>query len=150
MMFKTHVVFGVLLGLIAMPYLNPKSKIIFLFVIAIAAGLPDIDSAKSKFGRKIKIIGWIFDHRGIFHALLSVILFSLLFFAVSRSISYTAAFFIGYLSHIIIDSFNIEGTMPLYPLTKARLKGFFKTGGWFEGVLFVIMVFIVVVKLIGM
>ncbi|MFC1731650.1 metal-dependent hydrolase [candidate division KSB1 bacterium] len=136
MMFKTHLAFGILLGLIAIPYLNPGNVFLFILIVGIAAGLPDLDSPDSKFGRKIKIIGWVFDHRGIFHSLIGTALFTVLVFAISRSIVYSAAFFIGYISHIIVDSFNKEGTMPLYPI-KWRLRGFMKTGGLLESVFFV-------------
>jgi membrane-bound metal-dependent hydrolase YbcI (DUF457 family) len=44
-------------------------------------------------------------------------------------------FFLGYGTHLIVDSWTIEGIIPFWPL-RYSLKGNVRTGGAFENILF--------------
>jgi len=54
MLFKTHLVFSLLIGLLTYNYFK-LNYIIFILIILFTGILPDIDHPKSKLGRKLKI-----------------------------------------------------------------------------------------------
>ena len=158
MMFRTHRMFIILLCLIV--FINPlkifsllNSESIFsvgflLFMIIAIFGsmLPDIDNPSSKLGKNIKIFGYVFKHRGFFHSLPALLLFTW-FFSKYFSPANTFAFFLGYTSHLIVDNLNYQGIYWLYPL-KFRIKGFTKTKGLFEKAFFYANTFGVLILLV--
>ena len=93
-----------------------------------ASLLPDIDCANSLIGRKTKIISFFFTHRGFFHSITAMALFSMLIYAFIPDKMIVSGFFLGYSSHLLLDSFNKSGIQWLWPVNK-RIKGFIKTGG---------------------
>ncbi len=128
----THISFAFFLASLLYGKLN-TNPVIFITLAMIASLLPDIDSEKSRAGKKIWPIAFIIrktiGHRTIFHSVFLAMIVSL---AISIfSVPYAAAFFLGYASHIILDSLTREGTMPFYP-SKARIRGFLKTGGMMD------------------
>ena len=141
MMFRTHLIFSFLISLLIINSFNIQNKIVFIIIILIASALPDIDSYKSKIGRKIKPISFLinlfFRHRGIFHSPFLLILISLIITLINPEIA--AAFFIGYLSHLVLDSLTPLGIMFFYPFSKKRTKGFIRTGSLFENILFILL-----------
>ena len=72
MLFYTHLVFSILISLIISDYF-PYNKTIFILLIALFSLFLDIDEAKSKIGKKMKIISipvnFIFGHRDFIHSL---------------------------------------------------------------------------------
>jgi len=44
---------------------------------------------------------------------------------------------VGYISHLIGDAITKEGIMPFYPFSGFRIKGFIRTGGLIEQILFI-------------
>lgn len=140
-MFRTHLIFSFLIGLLIINSFNIQSKIIFIIIMLIASALPDIDSYRSKIGKKIKPISFLinlfFRHRGIFHSPFILMLISLVIALINHEIA--AAFFIGYLSHLILDSLTPGGVMFFYPFSKKRTKGFIRTGSLFENILFILL-----------
>ncbi len=140
-MFRTHLIFSFLIGLLIINSFNIQNKIIFIIILLIASALPDIDSYKSKIGKKIKPISFLinlfFRHRGIFHSPFILILISLVIALINPEIA--AAFFIGYLSHLVLDSLTPEGIMFFYPFSKKRTKGRIRTGSLFENILFILL-----------
>ncbi|PIN78630.1 metal-dependent hydrolase [Candidatus Woesearchaeota archaeon CG_4_10_14_0_2_um_filter_33_10] len=141
MRFRTHIIFSFLISLLIINSFNIQNKIIFIVILLIASALPDIDSYKSKVGKKIKPLSFLINiflgHRGIFHSLFLLILILLFIMLINYEI--TAAFFIGYLSHLVLDSLTPEGVMFLYPFSKKRIQGFIRTGSLFENILFVLL-----------
>jgi len=148
MMFKTHVAFGFLAGVISISYFNPANQILFIVLVMLGAMLPDIDHPKSKIGSKFKIIGFLFEHRGFFHSFLAIPLIAAIIFYFTSSLTYIMPLGIGYASHLVSDAVTKEGIMPLHPLTRLRLRGFIKTAGALEYVLFLIIVIFASYKLI--
>lgn len=140
MMARTHVAFGFLKGLIVMSFLNPANQILFMSMVVFGSLFPDIDHPKAKLGSKVKIIGWLFEHRGFFHSVFALFLFSLLVFFLLKQKIYFWAFGIGFLSHMVLDAFNRKGIMPFHPISRIKIKGFLKTNGFAENILFVIFV----------
>ena len=136
MLFKTHIAFGFLVGLAALKIFNPLNTRLFFVLVLIGSVLPDIDHPKSKVGKKIKPIGFLFEHRGFFHSFVFLALIHALLFVFFRGNIFVMPLVIGYTSHLFIDCFNHRGIMPLHPFSKFRIKGLIKTGAWLETVLF--------------
>ncbi|MBU1204684.1 MAG: metal-dependent hydrolase [Nanoarchaeota archaeon] len=141
-MFRTHLIFSFFICLLIINSFNIQNKTIFVIIMLIASSLPDIDSYKSKVGRKIKPISFLinlfFRHRGIFHSPFLLILISMVIIIIKIEIA--AAFFIGYLSHLVLDSLTPEGVMFFYPFSKKRTKGFIRTGSLWENIFFFILI----------
>ena len=138
MMFKTHLAFSILVALLILIFFDIPNKIIFVFVIALSSSFPDIDSDKSKIGRKLplisKIINLIFGHRKFFHSVFIPLILFLALYTIGFYIS--LAIFIGYLTHLLGDSITNEGIMPFYPLSKFNISGLLKTNSILEFLLF--------------
>lgn len=141
MKFRTHLIFSFLIGILIINYFNIQNKIVFVAILLIASALPDIDSYKSKLGKKIKPISFLINiflgHRGIFHSPFLLILISMLIAIINQEIA--SAFFVGYLSHLILDSLTPEGVMFFYPFSKKRTKGPIRTGSLFENIFFILL-----------
>jgi len=150
MMFRTHIAVGFLIGLFLLQILNPVNQILFIFLMLLGAALPDIDHPESKIGSKIKVVGYLFEHRGFFHSLFAVLLLYLLLLHYIDSASvgvYIFAITAGYLSHVVTDSITKEGIMPFHPISKFRVSGFIKTGRITEYVFLVIILAVSLWKL---
>ena len=147
MMFRTHRIFVLVLCLII--YMNPYNLLgilsisnsifttnflIFCLIAIFGSMVPDIGNPSSKLGKNIKIVGYVFKHRGFFHSLPALILFIFIF---SRFFSLTLsfAFFIGYFSHLLLDNLTYQGIYWFYPF-KYRIKGFTKSKSLFEKTFF--------------
>jgi len=132
-MFRTHIIFSFLTGLIFINVLNPANQILFMILVLFGSAVPDIDHPNSKIGKNFKIIGWLFKHRGIFHSVFMALLISsaLYFFT-----GYFSAFLLGYLSHLVADAMTISGIAFLYPLSRKKIRGFIKTGSLSENLMF--------------
>lgn len=135
MMFITHLSFSLFLGLIMIYYIPmPVNQTVFLIIILLAGLLPDIDSAHSFFGSKVKALSLAFRHRGVIHSILTMIIFSIVLLIITPSFYYLLAFIAGYLSHLLLDSLTPKGIPLLWP-SKKRVNGRFKTTGWIDWLL---------------
>ena len=140
MLFRTHLAFGIFVWFILdlwilMPWY------VFLFVLFGSIFL-DIDSSSSKIARGFWFFSWVFKHRGGLHSLLAAFLLSLLIAAVNSWAGF--GFFAGYLSHLFIDSFTRAGVRVFWPL-KFKVRGWIKSGGIGEDVLFVFLLILNIV-----
>ena len=143
MNFKTHLTFGILLGLVALPFVKGIHWIIFFPIVILGALLPDIDHPQSKFGKKLdifsKLINSLGGHRGITHSLYPLIaLPGLIWYLFGLPCG--IALFIGYFSHLLIDSINPKGVNFLNPLATWHMRGFIETGSIGEWIVFIILV----------
>jgi len=145
MLLRTHLAFGLLVGLLSLNYLNVPSTYLFIIMVCFASALPDIDESDSRIGRKLRplstIIEKVFGHRNIFHSIFPLILIFIIFFYVLKWNVAGVAFLLGYSSHLFTDMFTYMGVGLLYPLYKGRITGFIKTGGIVEHILFFILIF---------
>lgn len=114
---------------------------------AVTALLPDIDEPNSMISRRIPIIphiiGGIFGHRTITHSLLGLVFFALPVFVFWKE--YFLVFIIGYLSHLLLDSFTKTGVPLGYPLIKKYYgPKLIRTGGIVEVffIIFLVTVFV--------
>jgi inner membrane protein len=123
---------------------------IFLFISLLATVLPDIDTPFSKIGKHFKILNFFTKHRGIIHSFTFFILLSIPILIFFKEI--LLPFAVGYLSHLLVDCFTIQGVCLFYPL-KIRIKGVFKTNGLIEKILLVLFIlmdmFLIFVKFLG-
>lgn len=110
--------------------------ILFLFSLS-ASTLPDIDHPLSVPGRKAmgfsEFLNRNFGHRGITHYPMSLILIGFIMWFIWKFISMPGwlhilflwamiGFVVGYLSHILLDTFNSAGVSLLAPFSKVRVK----------------------------
>jgi len=145
-MYRTHLVFGILIGLAFLNVFNIPSPWLFIFVVMVGASLPDIDMHKSKVGGLMKpfsyLINLFLGHRGLIHSLIMAFVMYFLFWALF-GLNYAAAIFIGYSSHLFLDSFTPKGIRPFWPL-KPKLSGMIKSGGILEiGLFFLFLVAVI-------
>lgn len=165
MLYYTHILFSLFIALLVYTWLGLPISILALLVCTIGGVFPDIDERHSKVTKKFWIVGWIVSrlskHRGLFHSLLFALLVSgaLYYFfsilngifgfhltrgtgsALLKEIKLLAAwFFVGYVSHLLLDSFTPQGVMWLAPLTKKKIRGKVRTGFLGEKVLVVVLI----------
>jgi inner membrane protein len=147
MMFRTHIAIGFLAGLFLIQAWNPANQLLFMFLVLLGSALPDIDHPDSKIGSKVKVIGFLFEHRGFFHSLFAALLVFLVLVYYSAGMHYGIYIYgltVGYILHILSDSITKEGIMPFHPISKFRLNGFIRTG---RGTEYIILVAVVVLSL---
>lgn len=155
MIWLTHILFTLLLTLIYFNYFNPAllNKIIFILLALFFSLFPDIDMPNSWISKKIRflsrIIKLFFGHRGLFHSLLFVLAIAFIMFLIFQNINiFIIVFIIGYISHLLLDSITKQGIMPLYPLTRFRLRGFIKVGSYLEIILIIILIILIVLMIL--
>ncbi|MGB9791866.1 MAG: metal-dependent hydrolase [Thermacetogeniaceae bacterium] len=134
LLYVTHAAGGLIAGYLATGSLSCGA------VAAAAALLPDVESSKSFVGRKLPGVSHagslVVGHRNATHSLLAalgVFLVGLLFSKTANfPVPFVWAAFIGYLSHLILDTFNPAGVPWFWPL-KIRLRiPIVQTGGALE------------------
>jgi membrane-bound metal-dependent hydrolase YbcI (DUF457 family) len=137
MIFLTHFTFALLvaLGILRITSFQMPS-FLFLCIVSVSALLPDIDTATSFIGSKIKPISFFLSHRKFFHSIVCAIIAASLVFNLTQNSEYALAFMIGYGSHLFLDAFTRGGTALFWP-AKLMVKGPFKTRGLFDMLLFI-------------
>lgn len=132
----THLVFGILVGLMAELLIGSESLLYkFLFILALVFGalLPDADYS----------INWLLKklHRGVLHSLWLAIVVG---FAAYYLFEFLALpLVIGILVHLLLDSLTPQGVKLLYPWL--RVKGNIQTGSAREYVIMLVgLVFVVI------
>jgi len=150
-MFRTHLALGFLIGLLFLLIYNMPYPLLFLLIVTLSSGLPDIDHPKSKYGRKLFFlsipISWISKHRGFFHSIFP----ALIIFAVLSYFDYSfvgLAILIGYIAHLIGDAITKQGINFLNPFSTFEIRGPLTTGALFETFIFYILIVINVFYLV--
>ncbi|MGB9713886.1 MAG: metal-dependent hydrolase [Candidatus Bathyarchaeales archaeon] len=112
----THTAFGLFLGTLFYYFLDLDFG--FVFLTGFAAFLPDIDWRMQ--------ISWHMGnvHRKVLHNLWFLIVIMILTYLLFNSLFLTLGIVIGFVSHLIADSFTIKGVFWLYPLGKDNKKYF--------------------------
>lgn len=136
MMFKTHLIAGLLFGLLLNSWLGLGWLFVVLFILG--SVLPDIDSSGSKVGRKFglvsEVIEFFFGHRGFFHSIFVGLGLGLILYGYGYK-SLGIGLFLGYMLHLVLDAFTIHGIRFFWPFSW-KIKGLVKTGGMVEWLLF--------------
>ena len=141
MIFRTHIAFALLVGLLGYNYfVFVDTWILYFLFLFLGAGIPDVDHSKSKFGRNIfsRIIVIFSKHRKIFHSLFFGMLVAYLLFLYDKGAGF--GFLLGFFSHVVLDSFTKQGINFLYPVGEFKVRGFVKSGGILETFLFYFLV----------
>lgn len=140
MLWRTHVLIALFFALCFIDYAT--NKFLFITIALFASLIPDIDSSNSYLGKnKIFLPLQLFTkHRGFFHSfiLLLLILFISLFLIPFWDNDFFLGFILGFSSHLIADALTIQGIAFFNPFISKKIKGFIKTGGFFELILFLI------------
>ena len=134
MLIRTHLsitLFFVLLFISIVEY-----KLAFVSVALLATFIPDADSKFSTLGKRksLRILQFFIKHRGMMHSFSFLVLVTLVLVLFFPIIS--LGFFLGYGTHLIADSFTVQGIRPFYPLKK-KSYGRIKTGKRTETIVFV-------------
>ncbi|MEN7982185.1 MAG: metal-dependent hydrolase [Nanoarchaeota archaeon] len=139
MLIRTHLIIALFFSLIFLNYFD--NKLLFLIIVLISTFIPDIDSRFSKLGKIIifRPLQFFAGHRKIFHSFLFLGLISFPLFFISKTIFY--GFILGYGLHLFVDCFSVMGIKPFYPF-EYKVRGFIRTGGFFETIWFYIFLFI--------
>ncbi len=139
MLIKTHLAITLFFVLILLPFVS--YKIIFILISLLATYIPDIDIKNSKIGRKIifRPLQFFASHRGIFHSFSFLFLLTFIFLMIIPKIA--LGFFVGYASHLVADSFTLNGITP-FPFWKKKISGILRTGSGTEKILFFILLVI--------
>lgn len=150
MLFRTHFLFGFLVGLYIIDFLKIKNQILFMVVLLFFSTFPDIDESSSRVSKKLKPFSYLaalLGHRNILHTIYFPIAIALTLFILNlKLLSY--AVLIGYLLHLFLDITTKKGLALLYPLTKKRIKGFIKVGSLIENLIFIVLIILVIYKLL--
>ena len=144
MRWETHVLFAMFIGVVGVKYGYFEANGVLLIGLLLGAFLPDIDTAKSKLGRRVRPVSDFFErffgHRGVTHSFTGffgfVLIIGLVSLAAARQLF--LPFFFGYLSHLVMDALNPKGLYPLYPI-KFKVSGPIKTDSWGERVFFTLI-----------
>ena len=138
MLGRTHIVVGLFMAFLLIIFFNIQNFVAFSLFVVFGSLLPDIDKNSSIIGRKMKSVSLLFSHRGFFHSLYALALFSLVIYLLFDAL-YSFAFVVGYLWHLVFDSFTRQGIA--YFLFDKKIKGEFLSGGLFDSFLFWLFLF---------
>ncbi len=130
---KSHLSCGIIagtgcavIGLKTFPDMTITDAVSFVTCCTFASLLPDIDMPNSMFGKKLiaipKIINKIFGHRTVTHAFFWAIPLAALTVEYSENPAFFifSGFLLGFLSHILSDTFTAGGVPWAWPLSKKR------------------------------
>jgi len=140
MLFKTHLLFALLIALLLIKFFD--FGYLFLLFVLIGSLIPDIDNVESFLGRKYRIISgpieFIFGHRGLLHSIYPVLGLVILYFIFKTEL--ILALSLGYFLHLVLDALTKEGITFFTVPFRFKIKGFIKTGGILEKVLLIVLV----------
>lgn len=123
MTYKTHFVGGICAGIVGVNLLNVAAVNVpgFVVVSALSSLIPDADIEGSKINNKMGVFGKAVSatshHRGFYHTPILYIILSYLM-SLFLPMNIALGFFVGTLSHLILDTFNSKGIMWLWPITR--------------------------------
>ncbi len=138
MMGLTHAIFSLLLALMYARY-GQRPDLLFITFLMAGTLLPDIDTAKSTIGKRIRpvsrVLEFIAGHRGLLHSLAGWLVFAIPIGALGTGA--LLPFTLGYVSHLLLDSLTPTGVQYLYPL-KYRIRGSIRTDSLAERLVFLL------------
>ncbi len=109
-----------------------------LIFVLLATVFVDIDIKNSRAGKAwfLRPFQWLTRHRGVVHSLIAALVLSLLIGMVNLWAGF--GFFVGYIAHLFLDCFTRAGVSLFWPF-RFKIKGFVKSGGIIEQVIFVLL-----------
>ncbi len=157
---KTHILFSILIFLIIYHFFR-VSPVLALFA-SFGATLPDFDFVlEKKLPKLLKNTTWkaIFKrglHRTIFHNVWALGVFTYIFYILSKNLTMSLIFMVGYVSHLALDSTTKMGIHWTWPYGDPKVfrkkrfytRGNFTTGSFSERILQVILLVIIILVLV--
>jgi inner membrane protein len=138
MLFKTHLLFGIVASLVAVRLGVAQPTWVFFALVIVSSLVPDLDTPGSYLGQRAWPISGVFrflmGHRTILHSIWFPFILYLGLLGWSPEVS--LGILLGYCSHLLLDLLNEQGIRPFYPIN-FRVSGPFRTGGFGEIVVFV-------------
>ena len=109
-----------------------------LIFVLLATAFVDIDIKNSNAGNHwyLRPFQWLTKHRGFLHSLIVGLLLSLIIASISQWAGF--GFFVGYISHLLLDCLTKSGVKLFWPFGW-KIKGFVRSGGIVEQVIFVLL-----------
>ena len=174
---KTHQIIGITLGLgayltMSQPQYGPATLAMVIAFSSLGSLLPDLDKATAEFWHSFPIVGHaagkvvdpFISHRNITHSIIGTILAGIgFYFLLQYFPSYWGidtylvliSAMIAYASHLLADSFTVEGIPLLWPvkwMAGIPPKPFNRiriiTGKWFENIIIFPVINIALILLI--
>jgi len=138
MLGRTHLLAGAILALVLVHFFSHSFSIalVSFFLCLVGSILPDIDEKNSLLGRHFRLIAYFSRHRGFFHSVFALLLFTIPFYFLFQSPLPAISFMIAYFSHLLLDMMTKDG-LRLYPL-RMKIRGFIKVGGFLEKIIFLL------------
>ncbi|MBI5391565.1 metal-dependent hydrolase [Candidatus Woesearchaeota archaeon] len=142
-MFKSHVALGFLVGLAVTQLIPLSYPIVFIALVTVFSGMPDLDAINSKWANKLwfiaKPIHFIFGHRGFFHSIFPAIGLFLVFYGLGFGYLGLVIFF-GWVAHLLGDCVSKEGVAFFYPFSQYRVQGPMRVNSFMESIVFLLLV----------
>lgn len=156
MNYVTHAMGGAAAGMITVSAGNvtdPIQQTALMSGAVLGALFIDIDHNQSWAGHKFPVIAaltsTIFKHRGPVHTPVFVLCMGILVYAVNLAFlqefwEFSNPFFLGFvpgmISHLLLDTLNVQGIMWLWPLSDKRISLLpIRTNSIFEGVVCLVL-----------
>jgi len=147
MMGTTHAAFALLCYYAIAYFIGlPFFAATVLTLLVVGSLLPDIDHPKIFFIQQSYLFRRVsrrvgkFTHRGIIHSLSAALIATFIVWALSLFYNLeplaVLGFFLGYMSHLTIDSLNPTGIAWLQPIKKAKVSNGIRTGSAMEKTFF--------------
>jgi inner membrane protein len=136
MLFRTHLMFSVATYFLLSYYI--AMPLYVLMFILLSTVFVDIDARNSKAGNHwyLRPLQFLTKHRGLVHSLFLAFLISLSIGFFNQWAGF--GFFAGYVSHLFLDCFTLAGIKLFWPFSW-KIKGFIKSGGIIEQIIFVLL-----------
>lgn len=156
MQYRTHMTTALMVGL---PIMAATDTLTIGAVAALSIGavFPDIDEPNSWIGCRTRgisdLLNTVFGHRGITHSLMGVILVFLTILLMISILGFSFVvgmyFTLGYLLHLIGDSFSKSGVKWLLPFSDQSFQSglgviYYRTGSLVENIIFLSSVAILI------
>jgi len=152
MLFLTHLMVGVLVGLLVRSFLSGGNYIVFFFLVLLGSILPDIDEGNSKITKWTGLLGKVISlfsrHRGFFHSLFFVILATLVVRMVG-GYYYAWGLFLGLMGHLCSDGLTKAGVNFFCPFSRFEVRGWVKTGSVGETVIQAVVLGLIIMVVLG-
>jgi inner membrane protein len=147
----THVLFGLFLFLVFWRLGLVGFDVVVLGALVVGSVLPDLDHPRGLIYSLLGVPVWlrrgvcrVVGQRGILHSLLVavvVLVLGYLIFSVVLGFGLAVSFglFVGYLSHLFLDSLTVRGVAWLLPFSHKRVRFVIGTGSMIERIFFYIL-----------
>lgn len=147
----THILFGLFLFLMSWRLELVSFDMAVLATLVVGSILPDLDHPRGLIYSLLGAPVWLrrgvrrmVGQRGILHSLLVavvVLVLGYLIFSVVLGFRFVVSFglFVGYLSHLFLDSLTVRGVAWLLPFSRKRVRFVIGTGSMIERIFFYVL-----------